>query len=533
MFQSGLRSTSRKAVASVILCAMVSASALLLHAGQPETINVIPTQIVRPLPNPYMGWGIWVGTGVGFYTTYDKIQPRLKELWHGKAFTVAENTTGFMDDAPLFNWVMVDWDWAVLEPTEGKIDWTDFDAVVSYWKARGKQFVVRLWVTDDPGWSGQAAGRPVLPGWLWQKGVRSREYQGNGGSKVREIDYADPSYEKIYLPALQKLLRSFAERYDQPGTPVIFLQVMGYGHWADYGTWYSHYPWSSAQAEHDVLSKLMDVHIQTFRHIQLFEMAAGEWNKEWDTSVKDRLYRKALDVAVAHNFGLIWTGFIDALDPISRQLMSQCWHSNPVFAEVNWGYDDMVGQGTHGTVGENLDLGLEWHANFEHFYSSWFSYNRAIQNDRDCFERGLRSGGLGYRLVPVSLSWQSELPAGNLMVFRQTWVNRNVGRLYVPHWLKLSLTDSEGNEKFGEIDSSFDPTAWVKGEEYTVSSVFHLKKDLAPGTYDVRIALVDERGNPRINLGIEGRDSQGRYKVGEIRILPALHVAGCDTDYCP
>ena len=101
------------------------------------------------------------------------------------------------------------------------------------------------------------------------------------------------------------------------------------------------------------------------------------------------------------------------------------------------------------------------------------------------------------------------------------------------HFLKMYLTDAAGNEKFSEVDSSFDTTPWVKRKEYSLINVFHLKKDLGPGTYDVRIALVDGEGVPRINLGIEGRDSQQRYKIGEIRILPPLEIKGCDKDYCP
>lgn len=119
-------------------------------------------------------------------------------------------------------------------------------------------------------------------------------------------------------------------------------------------------------------------------------------------------------------------------------------------------------------------------------------------------------------------------------MFRQDWVNRNVGRLYVRHPLKLYLTDAEGNERFSEIDTSFDETRWVRGKEYTLISVFHLPRKLAPEIYDLRIALADaDTGNPAIKLGIEGVDPQLRYKVGEIQILPYNGPAGCVTDPCP
>ena len=512
-----------------LLVVGVGLRSLVARSGSPSSANagsdtrlIIPTETQEPLANPYMGWGLWAGS-------YYDFSPEQ----YGQKLSLADNTTAFGDDAPRFNWVLLDWPWAAAEPSEGQFDWKDFDAVIDYWKARDKQIVLRFWVTDDPGWSGKPGGVPC-PDWLWAKGARYREYVGNGGVKRREPDYADPSYQSVYLPQLKKLLTAFAAKYDKPGSPVILLQVMGYGHWADWATWYSKYKFPSLRFKHDLLAKLMGIYIDTIKNIQLFEMASGDWDRqEVEKTLQDRLYTKALDVALAHNFGLIWTGYIDGLSYWDRDLKDQYWRTHPIIAEGNWDYGLMKSQPIHGTCDENLDLALEWHSNFAHFYFDATAYKRVMQDDRSFIERGLESGGLGYRLVPTSLSWPSELPGGNLMVFRQTWVNRNVGRLYVQHWLKLYLTDSAGNEKFAEVDSSFDPTTWVKGQDYSLTTVFHLKKDLAPGTYDVRIALADSQGTPRINLGIDGKDSQQRYKVGVIRIRPPLEIKGCDQTYCP
>jgi hypothetical protein len=120
-----------------------------------------------------------------------------------------------------------------------------------------------------------------------------------------------------------------------------------------------------------------------------------------------------------------------------------------------------------------------------------------MKEDRAHFERGVDKGGLGYRLAPTSLSWKTELPAGDLLIMKQHWVNRNVGNLSELHWLKIYLTDNNGVEKFSEMDTSFDPRAWVKGTEYEQTSVFHLPKQLTPGDYDVRIALADPTGSPK------------------------------------
>ncbi len=469
--------------------------------------TVTPAEIADPLPNPYMGWGLWAGRHSFGNTEKD--------------FTVEQNTSGFGDDAPLFNWILIDWDWSSLEPREGTFYWQDFDAIVSYWAARGKQFAVRLWVTDDAGWDGRP-GADVLPGWLWEKGLKSREYVGHGKIKRREPDYADPTFENVYLPALRKLLKSFAERYDKPDSPVILLQVMGYGHWADWATWFSRYSFPSVRAKHEVLGKIMQAYIDTFRHVRLFEFAGPDWDVRDYPTLEEFMYSKALDVAVANRFAFIWTGFIDGLrSPYDRLLMERYWRTHPIIAEGNWNYDDMMDHKTHGTLDENLDVALNWHANFTHFYMLCDTYRRAVREQPAVIERGLRSGGLGYRLAPVSLSCREELPAGRILVLWQKWVNRNVGRLYVRHPLKLYLTDEKGNEKYSAVYGAFDQTSWVKGDAYETVSTFQLKKDLEPGPYDLRIALVDQNGKPSIRLAIEGEDDQKRYKVGTIRILPA------------
>ena len=258
--------------------------------------TVIPVEVQSPMNNPYMGWGLWAGAYNDFVATR-----------YAQPLSVEDNTTAFGDDAPLFSWVLLDWPWSKVEPREGEFDWREFDAIVNYWSARGKLLFVRFWVTNDPGWNGKAGG-VSCPDWLWQKGVRYREYTGNGGVKRREPDYADPSFKEVYLPTLQNLLKAFAARYDRPQSPIALLQVMGYGHWADWATWYSRYKVPSLEVKHTTLAAIMNTYISIFQHMQLVEMAAADWDAEDFKTMQDHLYTKSLDVALAHHFGLVWTG---------------------------------------------------------------------------------------------------------------------------------------------------------------------------------------------------------------------------------
>jgi len=478
--------------------------------------TVIPAEIDGPVNNPYMGWGLWAG-------------PR---YFDGRPFTLAYNTTGFGDDAPLFSWVLIDWMWSDLEPLEGQYYWKDLDTVMDYWAARGKQVELRIWITDDPGWAG-APGNEVCPEWLWKAGARYREYTGEGSSKKREPDYTDPTYQTVYLPKARKFLMALAERYDKPQSPVVLWGLFGYGQWGEWHTLWSHYPWPNEDVKHKVLAQLVNLYADIYKVKKLSISYCFDTDLKEVTSLGDYLYRQGLDAAIPKHYALARHAFIDGFDYYDKQVMETYWKQDPMWAEGNWAYTAVKDEGIHGTLDENIDVMFDWHSNWGHFYMDAESYKRAMREDRASFERGLESGGLGFRLLPTRVSWPAELPAGDLFLMRETWVNRNVGRLYQRLPLKLYLTDARGNEKFSEVDSGFDESSWVRGETYPVINIFHLPKDLSPGEYDVRMALVDETGKPQINLAIQGQDAEKRYKLGTIRILPSRQASGCKVAHCP
>jgi len=475
---------------------------LLASDPAAPTITVHPVEIDRPLPNPDMGWGLWAG-------------PR---YFDGRPFTLEYNTKGFGDDAPLFGWVLIDWMWSDLEPEEGHYRWQDLDAVIGYWAARGKQIDLRVWVTDDPGWNG-APGNEVAPAWLYKTGVRFREYTGEGRSRKREPDYLHPSFEAEYLPRVKRFLTALAARYDRPGTPIALWGVMGYGQWGEWHTLWSKYPWPDKESKHRVLAEIVDMYAGIFKHglpciSYCFDTDSGE-----AATLDDFLYRQALDVGLSNGFSLARHGFIDGLMRWDKEVMSRYWRRAPLFAEGDWSYTDVKEHKTHGTFDENLDVMLEWHSNFAHFYTDAESYRREVHEDRAALERGLSSGGLGYRLVLTEASWPSELAAGGLLVLKQKWVNRNVGRCYGRYPLRVYLTDRAGKTAFSQGSDSFDASEWVAGQTYTETGVFGVPKDLGPGTYDVRIALTGAENRPRIKLAIAGEDAEGRYVLGKIRIV--------------
>jgi hypothetical protein len=191
-----------------------------------------------------------------------------------------------------------------------------------------------------------------------------------------------------------------------------------------------------------------------------------------------------------------------------------------MIAEANWSYEQVKDEGSHGTMAEFTDAFVDHHSTYAHMYLHSASYRTAIAEDRSHLERALRPGGIGYRFVPLVVSWPRQAEPGGMLRLEQSWVNRNTSWCSAPFRLKLCLLDRDGSEVFSGIDPGFDPRPWVQGRRYDVSSRFALPRDLEPGEYRLGLALVDESGTPRVRLGIEGGDEQLRYSMGDVSIVP-------------
>ena len=180
---------------------------------------------------------------------------------------------------------------------------------------------------------------------------------------------------------------------------------------------------------------------------------------------------------------------------------------------------------THGSVAEHADAFCKFHSTYAHLYMHSASYRQAMAEDRVEHERALKPGGIGYRFVLNSATWESSRSPEQTLSLRQEWENRNCSWCLHPYRLKLYLVDPPGQDAWMAVDTAFDPRSWIRGATYPVVSEFQLPHDLPMGTYHLRIALVDESGTPCVRLGIAGADGQRRYSLGELRVEGILKDA--------
>ena len=190
--------------------------------------------------------------------------------------------------------------------------------------------------------------------------------------------------------------------------------------------------------------------------------------------------------------------------------MKDAWKKAPVSLEVcgtlkSWkekqGYnaDD---------VDYIIDETLKWHISSFNAKSSgvpeewWPQINRWLKK-------------MGYRFVLRSFAYPEFVAPNQKLHFKSWWDNKGVAPCYKKFLLAIRLT----NEKRSEVMiTDADITTWLPGDNIYDDAVF-IPLDMPAGEYEFQIGIVDHQTfEPKVKLAIEGKDSEGWYTIGKIKI---------------
>jgi hypothetical protein len=94
--------------------------------------------------------------------------------------------------------------------------------------------------------------------------------------------------------------------------------------------------------------------------------------------------------------------------------------------------------------------------------------------------------------------------------------------------LHLYLASPGAQENIGvDAELPSDIATWMPAgndgagaPQYPVEASIGLPGTLQPGTYDLKVAIVDRRTGLPIQLAMQGRDDQGRYQITTINVGP-------------
>ena len=130
---------------------------------------------------------------------------------------------------------------------------------------------------------------------------------------------------------------------------------------------------------------------------------------------------------------------------------------------------------------------------------------------------------MGYRFVLKQISYPRSVTAGHLMPVQMWWLNTGIAPLYREHWLALELRSARG----AAVPRVPVDVRTFLPDDAVFDGMLYVPEGLAPGAYRLRVAMLDPRTQaPAIRLANAGRQSDGWYDLGEIRVDQARGERG-------
>ena len=185
--------------------------------------------------------------------------------------------------------------------------------------------------------------------------------------------------------------------------------------------------------------------------------------------------------------------------------MRDAWKKAPVSFEACWVMQHWKDLGWN--VDYIIDQSLKWHI------SSFNAKSSPVPAEwRPNVERWLKK--MGYRFVLRRFTYPATVAAGGKLAFTSWWENKGVAPCYRRFPLVLRLQGA----RTAVLATEADIRGWLPGDNLYDDAV-SVPGDLPPGDYGLSLALVEpSTREPCIRLAIDGRDADGWYALGKIRI---------------
>ena len=446
-------------------------------------VTVLPTPSRTIVLNPGKGWVLY-GNAAGH-------DPRLQ----------AVSNLGYRR-----------FEWADLEPEEGRFNWEPIESFLAGWQQFGKQAAFGVMCLNSH--TAKPDGYST-PKWVFDAGSPRRIVElkeaklrttGTPGVKVVPT-FNDP----VFLAKLGSFLAALGRRFDGDAR-IAFLDIRSYGNW---GEGHMH-PFGGEPISADEFRHHVQLHLDAFRKTPLCLSCENQRSPHvavYDWAVKEQR-------CVARRDGIC--GNSDGSET------ARAWGISPAVFELFGPYDLLKEQ--------------EW----------W--YGRDKENRKgyghklaDCVEIGkpsyidLSRGGksglelltaeselvqrlanrMGYHFVLSEASYPRAISATSPATATFQWHNAGVAPIYVPCLVALGLLDAEGRVAAMCWPAECDPKDWMPDK--TVSETCTLSFDDAPpGSYRLAVGLFQDRqaAAPWIRLAVEGETVRGWHVLGPIKIEP-------------
>jgi hypothetical protein len=458
-------------------CAALLAG-LCLASAQTATVVVRPTESPLLLVNP--------GMGIQTFQRFegDALNPGIR--WSEQGPTTVLPPPPAPPDFPPSSLAYFRWFWSQLEPRRGHYQWNILDLALDQAHRHHQTLDIRLMPYDQ---------NHPLPEWYRNSGARRANRPGDSDGRIWSPDSDDP----LYLETWSALIRAAGARYDgHPALDSVDISTVGY--WGE--GWGPYLPsWATQKA-------LIDVYFEAFPHTTLLMnfdepralsygtgRGAG-WRLDcWgDLGGRGKTFMHMFDLYPQQ---VVRTGIQDV------------WQRGPVSLETcgtpgSWAQSGYTSQ----QLQYIFDQALRWHATSINIKST------AIPPAwKPAFEEFQKK--IGYRLILRRLEYLRTVHPGSMMDVHLWWFNAGAAPPYQAFVPALEL---RSGSHAGRMRIPADVRKWLPGDAVYDGNLY-VPDALPPGDYRVRVALLDPEGaRPAVQLAIEGRQPDGWYDLGAIRV---------------
>lgn len=377
--------------------------------------------------------------------------------------------------------------WKFIEPENGKYRWDFIDRALETARRRGQTVILRI---------APSAGRinrtkyHNVPGWyLPMAGKRKESFPSKW-----MVDPEKPTYVQYF----GRLIKALGERYDgHPDLEYVDMSLLG----------------SAGEGSNIRLltsktkKALVDVYIESFKQTPLIMLVNDEETNLYGLSRTNVGWR----VDCLGDLGGFGDGKWSHMTDFYPQKIINCgmrdaWKTAPVCFEACWDMQHWKDEGWD--IDYIIDQSLKWHI------SSFNNKSMPVPKQWEPqVNRWLRK--MGYRFVLRKFIYPDKVKANSKLTFTSWWENTGVAPCYRKFPVALRL---RSDKKTAVLITDADITKWLPGDNLFDSSVT-VPAGLPAGEYDLQIGILDLfTKEAKIKLAIEGRQPDGWYQLGKIKI---------------
>jgi hypothetical protein len=463
----------------------------------PGTLVVRPKEIEEVINNP----------GIGF-TTFQR--------FNGDTLTTLNNNSGWTEGFPIVyqqskhdltnkqypQTTIAYWRvyWQYLEPDKGKYRWDLIDKALATATERGQTLILRVAPYGTVREDDKASLNRDVPAWYREMVGKSMNWKYNNPGNRWVVDAEDPRYVEYFGGLIEEL----GKQYDgHPALEAVDLSIVGA--WGEGG--------GSAVLSQKTREALVKAYTDNFKKTPLIALLTDEKTNQYANSQANVGWRVDCigDLgfwAKDHNG---WTHMYDYYpESIIKFGVKDNWEKAPVSLEIcGTFYEWKNDQGyKEDQVKYIIDQTLKWHV------SSFNAKSSPVPPEWEpLVNEWLKK--MGYRFVLRKFSCPASVKRNSKLPFKTWWENKGVAPSYKKFSLALRLKNNRDSIIFL---TDADIREWLPDDNIYDNSIF-IPNNFRAGSYEVQIGIVyPSTRKPKIQLAIEGKDDEGWYHLGEIKI---------------